>query len=173
MTLIARMADTTDPWEIPTIFRVKPNGVAAYVDGEFAWPEGQLRLFPRHIGITVTGIPAMAQHARVIDVERFDATPADVPPFLENRAKLGHPDGEVYCDRSTVAEVLAAIEGRQPEPWWWIATLDNHPWTPGELAADIRDNYGADIAPQRIRAIQCYPGGHFDTSLCYGQTWAR
>lgn len=172
MTLTPRMADSVAPWEIPARFRQKPNGIAAYIDGQYAWPRSYLRAFPRHVTISVTGIPGAAAYARIQDVEHEDATDADAPLFLETRARLGHDDGEIYCDRSTVPGVLAACEGRVPEPWWWIATLDNHPWTPAELAADILAVEHVQISKERILAVQCYPGGAYDQSLCYGQTWS-
>jgi hypothetical protein len=160
------MADSTRPTQIPLKFRQKPNGVALYADGEYKAPAGVLATFPRVIQITVLG-DAAARYARVIDVERGDARPADVPGFLDARKELGR-EGWVYCDRSTVLSVQEALEGR-PEPLWWIATLDGVYWTPEAVAADIAHHYGAHITPARIRAIQIADRDSYDLSLIYGE----
>lgn len=166
MSLTPRMADSTRPTQIPAKFRQKPNGVALYADGEYKAPSGLLATFPRVIQITVTGVPGAARYARVIDVERGDATPADVPGFADEREQLGR-EAWVYCDRSTVPAVLKALESR-PEPLWWIATLDGIYWTPEALAADISHHYGVTISPSRIRAIQIADRDSYDLSLVYG-----
>ena len=58
-----------------------------------------------------------------------------------------------------------------PNLRWWISTLDNNPhWTAEELAADLRDNWHADIAAADLWGVQ-YSGGmtaEFDTSLLLG-----
>lgn len=41
-----------------------------------------------------------------------------------------------------------------PRLYWWIATLDGHPWTATELAADLADHWDALLAPDRMWAVQ-------------------
>lgn len=167
----ARMADSTRPALIPDSFRLRPNGVAAYVDGEYAWPLETQDSYPRIWRICVTGALAMAPHARVLDVERFDATPADVEPYREARAARAE-NCIVYCDRSTVAQVVRAC----PSTWhlleWWIATLDGGAWTPAAIVRWLDANSGelgpAPIDPARIRAIQNVGMGAYDVSLMFG-----
>lgn len=171
MGLIPRAADSVEPATVPEAFAVRPNGVIAYVDGRYAWTPDQLARFPRYESISVTGDPAAMRVARWVDVERYDATPGDVPACWEARQRFGYANFGVYCDRSTVPEVLDATEGR--EPLWWIATLDNHAWTPAELAANIYAVYRVTINPARVRWIQCYPLGSYDVSRGFGpETWA-
>jgi hypothetical protein len=156
-----RMADSTQPWLIPDAFSQRPNGVAGYPSGDFAWSAHWWDHFPRHVGITTLGATD-ARVARWIDVERGAATPAEAETFLNDREAYSS-DGGVYCSRSSVPAVLEAT-GRESDHWWWIATLDNHHWTPAELAADIARLEGVTIRPERILAIQWRPAGHYDES---------
>lgn len=170
MGLIPRAADSTEPATVPETFAVRPNGVIAYVDGHYAWTPDQLARFPRYEAISVTGDPAAMRVARWVDVERFDATPEDVPKCWEQREAYGYRDFGTYCDRSTIGKVLDATGGR--EPLWWIATLDNIAWTPGSLASNVWEQFGVKISPVRVRWIQCYPMGHYDVSRGFGpETW--
>ena len=41
-----------------------------------------------------------------------------------------------------------------PRLYWWIATLDGHPWGNVELAADMAANWDALLDPTRIWAVQ-------------------
>jgi hypothetical protein len=170
MGLTPRAADSTDPAAIPDVFTLRPNGVIAYADGRWAWTPEQLARFPRFESISVTGAPGAMRVARWVDVERFDATSAEVPACWDARRAYGFADFGVYCDRSTVGEVLDATDGA--EPLWWIATLDSQPWTPLSLAADIWNSYRVMILPHRIRWIQNQPMGSYDVSRGFGpETW--
>lgn len=167
-----RMADSTRPELIPDKFALRPNGVLVYVDGAYKWPASQIARFTRHWRITTTGAVDMAPHARVIDVERFDATPADVAPYQRTRA--GHGDRTVvYCDRSTVPAVVEATE-EWPKLLWMISTLDGRNWNPQTLAVDISQNEGVYLDARLIHAIQNIPGEAFDTSLMFEDSeWAK
>jgi hypothetical protein len=162
----ARMADSTSPDDIPDKFALRPNGVLAYCDGLYAWTPEQLDRFPRCWRITVIGDPANAVHARAMDVERFDCTPQDVPPYRDARASRGMST-YVYCDRSTVPAVLDAC-GNEDHLRWIIATLDYQPWTPVSVANSIRAETGVTIDAARIAAIQIYPFPDYDGSLVFG-----
>jgi len=64
----------------------------------------------------------------------------------------------VYLDRADAAAAVDALSVagllRYPGLLWWVATLDGRPWTPEELAADLRDRWHADIHPGQIWANQ-------------------
>jgi hypothetical protein len=95
-----------------------------------------------------------------------------VPGFIDARAADGHKDATVYSDRENLAGVFGALGLRRPR--LHIATLDDYPWTPHELAAEIFDVYGLTIDPGWIWAIQCFAadpaqGTPWDTSLVYGE----
>lgn len=173
MTASPRMADSVAPYLIPRTFRQPPNGVAFYRDGPYAVePKIYGTEFPRHIGISVTGDPAMAQIARCVDVERGDATPAHVAAYASARWEAGHDDALAYCDRSTVAEVLEAAPA--DEYGFWIATLDGIYRTPQVLCFELKQTYGVDLDPARVWAIQWLPMGEYDESRVFGNPrWAR
>lgn len=162
----ALMADSTRPQDIPDRFALRPNGVLIYNDGPYKWPEDQVRRFPRCWRITAEGDPANARYAREIDVERFDITPAHAPPYVAARAEYSLFTN-IYCNRSTVAAVLAA---KPDMAWvrWHIATLDGMDWTPTGLALDLKNMYGVDIDPDTILAIQNLPLGTWDQSGVFG-----
>jgi hypothetical protein len=165
VTLTPYMADSVSPWLIPAKFAIPPNGVAVYRDGPYAWSQAELVAHPYQWGITVTAALEMAPHARVIDVEHLDATPADVEPYRIARAAR-HEQTTVYCDRSTVPTVMLACPG-----WahllWWIATLDGQPWTPDQLTGWIKAEYGRAPDPKMIIACQNMPFGTYDQSIVY------
>lgn len=169
MSLPVRMADSVEPDKIPDTYAAWPNGVAIYANGRFAWTAAQLARFPRFIAISVTGVPATAAFARCLDVEKGDASPADVPHFLDSRRhRFGAHSGLIYASRSLLAEIWEALDGR-PEPEWWIPTLDNHPWTPAELHENIVTKWKVPISEAKIRAIQWQDNGTFDGSSVWGK----
>lgn len=165
MSALPIMADSTRPQSIPDKFKMGNNGVAAYINGSYAWSHSEEDEFPRRIHISVTGDPRMAEHARCIDVERFDATPADVPGFIEARNLTQHPDTLVYCDLSTVKPVLDAAP--REDYHFWIATLDNFYRGPQEIAALLRSRYAVDLHPDRIAANQWLNALHYDQSTWF------
>jgi hypothetical protein len=171
--LVTRMADSVQPWRIPEVFRQLPNGVAAYADGGYKWTQEWYDSFPRRISIaTVPGPDAV--HARCCDVERGDFTPEMVPAFYEGRKQLlgDQADVVVYADRSTVPLVLEATDAAGiPRGCllWWIATLDNQPWTQQGLSQDLVTRFGAVLVqPPQIWACQWQPMGGYDVSFVFG-----
>ena len=169
---VARMADSVEPQLIPALYRMRPNGVAAYIDGERAWPRHQLERFPRMWRITVTGSAEAVPHARVIDCETGDATADDVVRYESERAALGETT-IAYCSRSTVPLIRDA-GNNWPNLHWWIATLDRYPWTAQLLTQWIMETYGVALEPAKIRACQNFPMGSYDESTLFGNPgWAR
>jgi hypothetical protein len=165
MPLIPLMADSTDLSLVPDKFTLRPNGVLVYKDGRYVPTRRQLERFERQIGICVTGRPEEAHWARELDVERFDATPEDVPDYWEARDEFAD-DFQVYCDRSTIGQVLEATNGR--EPWWHIATGDGQPWDPKTIAANVLEEFGVKITPAKVGAIQNVWYAAYDVSRLFG-----
>lgn len=71
-----------------------------------------------------------------LDVERGDASPADVPGCLDARAMPGNQG--IYCDRSNLPAVIKAAGNRMYN--LWVSTLDGNtnpsiPSGPGKLVA--------------------------------------
>lgn len=59
-----------------------------------------------------------------LDVETGDATPADVPGWLDHRNRPG--DQGIYCSIENVAAVNSYANGRPFN--LWVATLDGNPF---------------------------------------------
>jgi hypothetical protein len=164
------MIDTTRPWMVPPDIAAT-TAAMAYPNGDFAWAATQEARFHRLIRISVTGDPAMAARARGVDVERYDATPAEAPGYIDARRDAGHDDATVYCSRNTLPALFGFLGTRRPR--LIIATLDSYPWTPAELAAVIRADYGLVLDPGWIWGIQAYgaevaSGIWWDTTMVYG-----
>lgn len=165
--IVPKMADSVDPAAIPRLFGQKPNGIAAYRDGSYAWPLSEIDRWPAHISITTQGNPAAAHYARCIDVERGDATPEDVPGFIHERIDMGQIDATVYCDRSTVGQVLQIVPDLSHR--FWIATLDNIYRTAEQLSTELLRDFGVVLAPSRIWAVQWLHGTGYDQSAVFGR----
>lgn len=148
------MFDSTTPELIPGWSRLK----ALYANGKFAAHRdfGRGRIF-----IDVTG--AEPFNAEVLDVERGDANPAHVNPWLHARHQW--EVGTIYCNRSTLPAVVDAANGL---PFWlWLATLDG----------TVPDQVDAGPSGQLV-AVQAFGaelvGVNLDLSVVvHPQWWAR
>jgi len=149
MTVHGLMWDSTTPELIPGWARLK----ALYVNGKYAQ-------FPRygrgHVYIDVTGAAPMS--ADILDVERGDATPATVLPWL--RARSHWDAGTIYCNRDTLPAVQDAA-GDLPFHLW-LATLD------GTIPESV-------TGPGHLVAVQAYPasvvGVNIDVSVVLDAAW--
>jgi hypothetical protein len=115
------MFDSVNPAAIPA----DASLVAGYVDGAVsAWPASAWDRFPEaeKVRINVTGDPSHG--GDVLDVERFDATPAHAPGWFDARTAAGAKGLTIYCNRSTLPAVDAAMGNRSH--FRWVATLDGH-----------------------------------------------
>jgi hypothetical protein len=165
MPLTPILYDSVQPALIPEKARQKPNGIMAYLDGEFAWTPGMAGSFPRGWWITVIGDPARAGKAREIDVETGDATPADVKPYHAARTALGART-IVYCDLSTVAAVQEA-DANHEDLWWHLAWWTGRIESPTVIADQLQQVYGVTIDPGRILAQQYADRGNYDVSAVF------
>ena len=148
--------------------------VACYINGEFTWSPAQEAMFGRKIRISVEpGQPDAARYARVLDVERFDAGPADVPPFLEVRDTI-KPNGTVYCSLATVPSVLDVLGLRRPR--WWLAWYWGRPGAPSaaQVLAELQRVTSETIPAADLWACQYAEHTQWDLSAVYGaQDWSR
>ena len=154
-------------------------GVLPYIP----WSAAQLKLFPGHM-LTATrpGMPHDARWARELDVEKFDATADDGPPWLVARHdEFGHDDGQLYCDLSNLAGVLTKIveAGLWEEPWWRlrIAWYWGRPVAPTlvQVMAAANSYLNGGQAPgvptleaRRVWAVQWFAGGSYDLNEVFG-----
>jgi hypothetical protein len=93
----------------------KPCIIAHYANGRFRAP---LHYGRGAVFIDVTG--GIPNGAMWLDVEKGDATVAEVPGWLDERARFG--EGGIYCSRDTLPAVEQAA-GDRPH-LLWVATLD-------------------------------------------------
>jgi hypothetical protein len=96
-------------------FSVPPGILAFYANGKYRAPLDYAR---GKVYVDVTG--GLPNGATWLDVEKGDATIADVPGWLEERAEYG--EGGIYCSRDSLAPVELAA-GDRPH-LLWVATLD-------------------------------------------------
>lgn len=137
MSLITTFYDSVDPAGIPA----HPGGVFAYGDGHFAWPGSAIARY-RAAGVPVRIIDvngSMPRIAHVLDVERFDATPAQAHQWITERHAAGKT-AMIYANLATVPAVIEACHGKSYHIWLarWdgrgvIETLDHLP--PGVIIA--------------------------------------
>lgn len=138
--------------------RTIPRGaalVAGYVDGPLSqWSPADWQRFP---GSTIVPIAVFAttNDGVVLDVERGNATPAEVPAWLDMRRRAGI-DPTVYCALDDIPNVRSACrDTRTVEPYYWAARPDGDPTIPdGCVAVQY-----AWLSPFDISAVRDYwPG---------------
>ena len=105
---------------------------AYYVNGRFA--HTPYTVGRGHVWVDIFG--DAPGKALFLDVEPGAATPAQVPGWLDARAKVAGTGG-IYCNRSNLAAVESAADGRPH--LLWLATLDGTVYptltTTGQLVA--------------------------------------
>ncbi len=130
------------------------QAVAGYINGEWPTFNSLAKKFPNAHRVSIS---VNAQHvAAVLDVEKGDATAADVPGWLKMVRSKGFP-GVVYTSKSNVDAVKAAcLAAKVAEPFIWDADWTNvEHLNPGSVATQWAD--GTDQYPGKAK--------YCDTSL--------
>lgn len=145
------MYDSTTPDAIPA----DAGLVAGYVNGDYPWTMADWDRFANVVRLSITVTAKAVAH--VLDVETGDATPAQVPAWLE-LARKAEIDPTVYCNKSTWPEVqLQCQRENVPEPHYWIADPPE-----GNIAV-------AHLVPGSVATQYAWPehgsDGHYDVSL--------
>lgn len=99
------------------------NGVLVYVNGAFASPASQVQRFAV-AGKQIARIDVIGNEptkASILDVERFDATPGMARSWIPQRNAF-RGDAVIYCGRSNLDELFAAVTGES----YWLLVAD---WT--------------------------------------------
>ncbi len=97
------MYDAVTPTNIPADAAM----VAGYINGPRSqWPAAAWARFPNAVKVRIT-VFASVDEGDVLDVEKYDATPAQAPGWVNMRRRSG-ADPSVYCDTSTWPTVRAA-----------------------------------------------------------------
>jgi len=147
------MRDSTYPEDIPL---EGLDVVAGYADGIYEWSSaGWSRFTPPIIPLSI--VVFASDVGDILDVERGNAAPSDVPGWLDRFNRPGRRRGTVYCNRNTIAEVRMWAGARPFD--WWAATLDGTTdGTDGAVAVQWK---GSDRT-----------GGHYDESVILDDSWA-
>lgn len=118
--------------------------VAGYVNGFWPTYNSLVAKFPlaHHVSVAVTS----GVVADVLDVERGDATPADVPLWVKEMRNLKRKP-IIYTSRANVPAVQAECErASEAEPFFWVADWTNHPHiVPGSIGTQWAD--GTSLYP--------------------------
>lgn len=110
------MADGVDASRLPLDIDL----VAGYVDGRYRWSPAAWARFGDRPQVRIATSPG-TNDGNCLDVERYDASPADVPGWATRRRAVG-VDPSVYCAVDTVAAVRAACaDAGVAMPHLWVA----------------------------------------------------
>lgn len=144
------MYDAITPSRIPVS---APQMVAGYVNGRWPSYAEMVSRFPSavHVSIAVSA----DTDAQVLDVEQYDATPAEAVDWvLRQRGRKAIPT--VYCNTSTWPAVQAAFAARRVAlPYWWEANYSTGPSiSPGAIAKQFETTPGYD----RSIVVGYWPG---------------
>lgn len=125
-----------------TAGRIPPGTpvVAGYADGNYAWTSADWAEHADAVCLSIAVHPGT--QADILDVENGDATPQDVPGWIDRFQRPGRRRPTVYCSRSAIAAVRAATGAREFD--WWAATLDGTTAVPGAVAVQYVDYGGYD-----------------------------
>jgi hypothetical protein len=128
-----------------------------YADGAYSAVPDRPEVLSRFAAvrwITVLGGSDAARYAGCCDYEQGNAAfgGTKLRDWAEQRKAMGCR-ARVYSDRANLSAAHAHV-GDLPNVLYWVATLDNQPWTAASLAADIHRNYGVTIPASLIWANQ-------------------
>jgi hypothetical protein len=107
------MFDSINVADIPS---TGMDAVAGYVGGNWPTFAALVKRFPHLPALSIA--VNSSENARFLDVENGDATPADVPGWLDRQARLEPTETHgIYCPASSIAAVRAAAGNRRYLLW--------------------------------------------------------
>lgn len=125
----ATFRDTTAPENL--IIDNSYQGVLAYANGRYAWPDSQVSRFlaaGKHVRlIDVDG--SAPDLASILDVERYDASPATAAVWVHERNRIGNGDATVYISKANMPQLVEAI-GHQTPCYVIVADWTGRPHMP-------------------------------------------
>lgn len=136
------------------------DGVLAYANGHYTWPQSQITRFAQ-AGKQIARIDVIGnapRQASILDVERFDATPQTARTWVPERNAF-RGDAVIYCSRANLDELFAALAGES----YWLLVAD---WTgaPHEL--------GMPLPPGvKMLGTQYANTPAYDVSAIYADGW--
>jgi hypothetical protein len=157
--VIQTFRDTTEPENLP--IDSSYQGVFAYANGKFAWPQAQVNRFAdagKHLyRIDVLGNDPHG--ASILDVERGDATPATAKIWVPERNAI-EDDAMVYVSLDNVSSVLDACRG--DKLWLFVADFTGQPHVP---------NLPPLPSGVKLAAVQYATNALYDSSAIFSSDW--
>lgn len=149
--------------------------VIGYIDGQFAWSTGMLRL-PTVIGkITVLANPM----GEIFDVERGNASWVDVTNSINHRSKYGLPS-IIYCNVKTLRtdpRISSFIKVVSNNAYLWVADWEsvNGPngqrMGAGDVSYPINEAFHDIMLNNRTVGWQWASGNNHDISIIDTTKW--
>lgn len=146
------MFDSVTPFT--TVPKKGATMIAFYLNGHYAVPSIKMisQAFPGWSQIPIDVNGQRADYARVLDVEKGDATPGDTEGWITrwNRQNPAYKNGGrpvIYCTRSAIPSIRTGTGKYRlgADYYLWIATLDGTLYTgPGVIACQRWDMGGYD-----------------------------
>src|SRR5687768_17762601 len=118
---------TRTMYDAVTVSRIPADAtmVAGYVNGRYRNFDQLQARFPNAICVPIA--VNITADATVLDVERYNATPAEAPAWCERQRARGQ-EPTVYTLMSWWPDVHKAFKDQGiKEPQYWIARWDNKP----------------------------------------------
>lgn len=155
------MYDSINPARIPANAAM----VAGYVDGIYGpehgrfnqpgWDLAAWARFPNAVKVRIA-VFASTNDGHVLDVETYDATPAQAPGWVKMRRAAGR-DPSVYMNASTWPAVRQAFRSAGvPEPHYWVAS---YPGGGAVIPAGAIAHQYADPGPYDLSVVaDFWPG---------------
>jgi hypothetical protein len=154
----------TDAREIAKI--IQPGDlVAYYIDGDYAWTQNEIGLFPNHQHVTIT---VLGNPADVADCETGDMSPFQAAQWVIRQKARGYLRPTVYRSLSVMKDVRDATGVLAMGTDWdaWVADYDNNPANvyPGAAAKQFQNSsffdkseVYDDLWPHRIKLAPVPP----------------
>jgi peptidoglycan hydrolase-like protein with peptidoglycan-binding domain len=130
--------------------------VAGYANGSYAWTEAEWGLFPASAQVTIS-VTASADAGDVLDVENYDATPAQTQGWIRMRKASGYYRPTIYCSLDTVPAVRGGtgpyVLGKDYD--LWVASYD-----------------GSTASPYTGSSVKQYEStANYDLNIVYDGGW--
>lgn len=140
------------------------QGVMGYANGHFRWTDQETRRFTaaglQVVHIDVNG--AAPGLAAIVDVERFDVSPAQAPDWIRERNAF-RGDAAVYCGLDNCPALFAATSQVFGHYWLIVADWDNSPEAPAiRLPANVK-----------LLGKQYKNTPDYDETAIYADNWHR
>lgn len=146
MTDTVTMYDATNPANIPA----SAEAVAGYNDGWYKWTTASWDRFGPNVHRKTIAV-VTRDDADILDVERGDATPDDVPEWTTRQRDRGSV-ATVYANAEDWSAIeTACLAAKIEPPFHWLADWDHDPALPAETVAKQWDsNASFDTSTARL-----------------------